>query len=39
LLLAEKIQKHGANVWLLNTGWNGGRYGVGKVLNYFNLEN
>lgn len=29
-LLAEKIQKHKANVWLVNTGWSGGAYGVGK---------
>lgn len=28
--LAEKIKKHNANVWLLNTGWSGGAYGVGK---------
>lgn len=29
-LLAEKIQKHKANVWLVNTGWSGGPYGVGS---------
>lgn len=29
-MLAEKITKHNANVWLLNTGWTGGGYGVGK---------
>jgi len=29
-LLAEKIQKHKANVWLVNTGWSGGAYGVGR---------
>jgi phosphoenolpyruvate carboxykinase (ATP) len=28
--LAEKIAKHGTNVWLLNTGWTGGAYGVGQ---------
>ena len=29
-LLAEKIQRHQPNVWLLNTGWTGGAYGVGQ---------
>lgn len=28
-LLADKIRKHNANVWLLNTGWTGGAYGEG----------
>lgn len=25
-MLAEKMQKHGATGWLVNTGWSGGRY-------------
>ncbi len=29
-MLAERVDKHGADVWLLNTGWSGGGYGVGK---------
>lgn len=29
-LLGEKIKKHNVNVWLINTGWSGGPYGVGK---------
>ncbi len=28
-LLADKITKHNANVWLINTGWSGGAYGEG----------
>jgi phosphoenolpyruvate carboxykinase (ATP) len=29
-MLADKIKKHDAKVWLLNTGWSGGPYGVGS---------
>lgn len=29
-MLGEKMRQHNANVWLVNTGWSGGPYGVGK---------
>eukprot|EP00826_Nyctotherus_ovalis_P000049 TRINITY_DN0_c1241_g1_i4.p1 TRINITY_DN0_c1241_g1~~TRINITY_DN0_c1241_g1_i4.p1 ORF type:complete len:165 (+),score=53.61 TRINITY_DN0_c1241_g1_i4:30-524(+) len=29
-LLSEKMQKHGTNVWFVNTGWSGGAYPKGK---------
>jgi len=29
-LLGEKIQKHGVQVWLINTGWSGGAFGTGS---------
>lgn len=28
-MLAEKVAKHDAHVWLMNTGWTGGKTGVG----------
>jgi len=31
-MLAERMQKHGSRAWLINTGWSGGPYGVGKRL-------
>jgi phosphoenolpyruvate carboxykinase (ATP) len=29
-MLRDRLQKHGCPVWLINTGWTGGPYGVGK---------
>lgn len=29
-MLADKMQKHATSAWLVNTGWTGGKYGVGK---------
>jgi phosphoenolpyruvate carboxykinase (ATP) len=32
-LLGEKITKHKTVVYLINTGWSGGPYGIGKRMN------
>jgi phosphoenolpyruvate carboxykinase (ATP) len=32
-LLGDKLTRHGATVWLVNTGWSGGPFGVGKRMN------
>ena len=32
-MLGEKLKKHKVNVWLVNTGWTGGPYGVGTRVN------
>ncbi|MBT8272885.1 MAG: phosphoenolpyruvate carboxykinase (ATP) [Bacteroidia bacterium] len=29
-MLSKKMQEAGVNVWLVNTGWTGGPYGIGK---------
>lgn len=29
-MLGEKIRSHGTRIWLINTGWTGGPYGVGS---------
>ena len=29
-MLGEKMKKHAVNVWMINTGWSGGPYGIGS---------
>ncbi len=29
-MLGERMKKHNVNIWLINTGWSGGPYGVGQ---------
>ena len=35
-MLCDKMKQHKVNVWMINTGWSGGGYGIGKriKLNY-----
>ncbi|KAJ3227055.1 Protein kinase C-like 1 [Clydaea vesicula] len=35
-MLTEKMKKHKTNVWLINTGWNGGPFGI-LILLFFKL--
>ena len=37
-LLAAKMKRHQARVWLVNTGWTGGAYGVGKRISLKNTR-
>lgn len=37
-LLGEKIDKHNVNVYLVNTGWTGGSYGVGTRMSIKNTR-
>jgi phosphoenolpyruvate carboxykinase (ATP) len=38
-LLANKMERYGATAWLINTGWVGGRYGVGKRISIHHTRN
>ena len=29
-MLGKKMKEHKVNVWMINTGWSGGPYGVGS---------
>ena len=31
-LLGQKMEENRANIWLINTGWTGGPYGVGRCI-------
>jgi len=33
-LLTAKMTRHDARVWLVNTGWGGGAYGVGRRISF-----
>ena len=37
-LLAARMKKHNSRVWLVNTGWGGGPYGVGKRISLKNTR-
>jgi len=38
-LLRSKIEKHGSKVWLINTGWVGGKFGIGKRISIRHTRN
>jgi len=38
-LLRNKIERHGATCWLVNTGWVGGSYGIGKRISIRHTRN
>ena len=37
-LLGKKIEEHNVNIWLVNTGWTGGPYGIGKRISLKNTR-
>lgn len=38
-MLKERMLRHNVNVWLVNTGWVGGRFGVGKRISIRHTRN
>jgi len=38
-ILRQKMEKHGSNCWLVNTGWVGGKFGVGKRISIRHTRN
>ncbi len=38
-LLRKKMEKHGSRCWLVNTGWVGGKFGVGKRISIRHTRN
>jgi len=38
-LLRKKMEKHGTKCWLVNTGWVGGKFGVGKRISIRHTRN
>ena len=38
-LLKRKMAKHGARCWLVNTGWTGGPFGIGKRISIRHTRN
>ncbi len=38
-MLKERMLKHNVNVWLVNTGWVGGRFGVGRRISIRHTRN
>jgi phosphoenolpyruvate carboxykinase (ATP) len=37
-MLGEKLERHGSQVWLVNTGWTGGGVGVGSRISLDNTR-